>query len=48
MSWNCSGLEPTDPEVLCQEIAVTELVVCLQLTEIKSQDVLNLLIKDAG
>lgn len=48
MSLNYSALKPTDPEVLCQDITVGELVVCLQLTEIKSQDVLNLLIMDAG
>lgn len=42
------GRKYTDPEVLCLKIIVGELIICPKLTEIKSQNVLNLLIMDVG
>ena len=36
----------TNPEVSCLKVSVGDLVARLQLTEIKRQDVLNLLIED--
>lgn len=47
MIFNYSGWS-TDPEVLSLKLPFSELFVCLQLAEIKSQNVLNLLIMDVG
>lgn len=46
--FNYSGWKHTNPEVLCLKIIVSELIICPKLTEIKSQNVLNLLIMDVG
>lgn len=45
--FNYSGQKYTNPEVLCLKIIVCELI-CPKMTEIKSQNVLNLLIMDVG
>lgn len=46
--FNYSEKKYTDPEVLGPKIIARELIICPKLSEIKSQNVLNLLIMDVG